>query len=155
MNSAKKIVIAIVIIILIAAVIWVIYDKQKVETLDTNSTQNIVKNPNDGLGDLANAIGAESNIASGELKENKVEENEVVEPPTTDNSSEVVKEPTTNREEKAKQLVEKEWGDMEGFYLSVDGMDAQGRYRIIVRDDQTAQVAIYLVDVEKETVVEQ
>jgi len=155
MNSARKIIIAILVLIIIAILIWVIYDNQKPETLDTNRTQNIVRNPNEGFSNLINQVMESGNTAKGSLEEKEEEKEEEIKPPTTSNSSEVLQEQTVDKEEKAKELAAKEWGDMEGFYLAVEGIDPEGRYRITVRDNQTARVATYIVDVDTEKVTEQ
>lgn len=149
-NSFIIAIVAIVFIIFIA--IWIYQEKQP-EALNIENSQNIVKDPNTGFVNLANAIFEEEENHNA-VENEPAQEEESIEPPTTDKSSEVIQEPTINKEEKAKQLVEQEWGDMEGFYLVVEGIDPEGRYRITVRDEQTALKGSYIVDVDKEKVTE-
>ncbi len=154
-DKGSALVVAIIVIVLIAFVVILIYDDKKPETFNVENSQNIVKDPNEGISNWINHIYEEANKVEENTIENEaVEENEVIEPPTTDESSEVITEPILNREEKVKQLVEQEWGDLEGFYLDIDLM-GDGRYRVIVRDENTADRGKYIVDVDKEKITEQ
>jgi len=153
MHNGKKIGIALILICVIALIVWVVYEQQKPEEMDKNPTQNIVKNPNDGIGALANQMIGEPNAVEGSLVE---KEEEPVAPPSTENSSEVIQESIPDKLEKAKELAAAEWGDMEGFYLYVDErVENEGIYTVEVHDaSDTALKCTYLVNVEKGTVEE-
>ena len=154
-DKGNALVIAIIVIVIIIFAAILIYQEKQPDMLNVENSQNIVKDPNTGFANLANAIFEEEEEEQPEVVENENRhEAEPIDPPTTDNSSEVIHQTTINKEEKAKQLVEQEWGDMEGFYLVVEGIDPEGRYRITVRDDQTALKGSYVVDVDKEKVTE-
>lgn len=154
MHNGKKIGIAIILLILIVAVIWVVYEQQKPEVVNGQNTQNVIKNPNNGMGSFANQTLGEGTIPEGSLT-GKEEEQEVV-PPSTENSSEVIEESIPDRKERAKELAAEQWGDMDGFYLNVDDrVDNEGRYTVEVRaSSDTALKCTYLVNVEKGTVEE-
>ena len=65
-------------------------------------------------------------------------------------------ESVTTREEKAVELVKKEWGSTDGVYFSNESIDAQGRYIVSVRDKMTTtSLAFYLVDIDKQLVTQQ
>lgn len=75
---------------------------------------------------------------------NTVEENDNKEPNKTNN--------TESNEEKAKKIVQNNWGDDNLVYYSYDGIDANGRYIICVREKSTTKALYwYYVDVETGT----
>lgn len=156
MHNGKKIGIAIILLILIVVVIWVVYEQQKPEVVNGQNTQNIVKNQNNGMGSFVNQTLGEGTIPEGSLTEKEEEEEQEVVPPSTENSSEVIEESISDRKERAKELAEEQWGDMDGFYLNVDDrVDNEGRYTVEVRaSSDTALKCTYLVNVEKGTVEE-
>lgn len=131
-KTVKKSLIIIAIVIVLFAIIWLVYDMLKKDTVDTSSDTNIVDG-NTGLDNIIN-----------DLFENDMIENDVIgnEPDTT--------EKTTSKEEKAIELAKKKWGSTSGVYFSNEGINSDGRYIVSVRDGKsTSSLAFYLVDVEK------
>ena len=149
-KTVKKSLIIIAIVIVLFAIIWLVYDMFKKDTVDTSSDTNIVDG-NTGLDNIINdlfendMIGNEienevtENVTSNSSKENDNTKNE---PDTT--------EKTTSKEEKAIELAKKKWGSTSGVYFSNEGINSDGRYIVSVRDGKsTSSLAFYLVDVEK------
>lgn len=149
-KTVKKSLIIIAIVIVLFAIIWLVYDMLKKDTVDTSSDTNIVDG-NTGLDNIINDL-FENDVIGNEI------ENEVTENVTSNSSKENdntknepdTTEKTTSKEEKAIELAKKKWGSTSGVYFSNEGINSDGRYIVSVRDGKsTSSLAFYLVDVEK------
>lgn len=149
-KTVKKSLIIIAIVIVLFAIIWLVYDMFKKDTVDTSSDTNIVDG-NTGLDNIIN------DLFENDMIENEIE-NEVTENVTSNSSKENdntknepdTTEKTTSKEEKAIELAKKKWGSTSGVYFSNEGINSDGRYIVSVRDGKsTSSLAFYLVDVEK------
>mgnify|MGYP004543568759 FL=1 len=149
-KTVKKSLIIIAIVIVLFAIIWLVYDMLKKDTVDTSSDTNIVDG-NTGLDNIIN------DLFENDMIENEIE-NEVTENVTSNSSKENdntknepdTTEKTTSKEEKAIELAKKKWGSTSGVYFSNEGINSDGRYIVSVRDGKsTSSLAFYLVDVEK------
>lgn len=153
------------IIIVLFGIIWFVYDMFKKEPVETNVNANLVDG-NAGLDNMINELF--ENIVDNEVAENGVNdktENEVAGDAEKDDNkkqeneedaTQLVTEDVTTREEKAIELVKKEWGSTDGVYFSNESIDTEGRYIVSVRDKKkTTSLAFYVVDVDKQLVTEQ
>lgn len=155
----KKIIGIIIIVVLILAVTWVVYESYRPEPTSINSS-NDLKDENEGFNNLINDVSTDEEtntiyeVANNEVNEeiDKDEENEDV----TDNSekgntsSETVEGSAKSREEKsvelAKEFYEKEYGSTEGIYFRYDSISGDGKYRVIASQSGGRTVAFLLVD---------
>lgn len=133
----KKILYVVIIVVLIIAGIFVA--KQISEKNDTKQTvANTLENTNKT--NEENEL-EENNTVVTEPEKNEVEENNVAEG-KDENAP----------EERAKQIVEANWGEDDTVYFSYDGKDENGRYIICVREKASTKALYwYYVDVETGT----
>lgn len=133
----KKILYIVIIIALIIAGIFVakkITEKDEAKQTVANTLENTSKT------DKENKL-EESNTVVAEPEKNEVEENNVAEG-KDENAP----------EERAKQIVEANWGKDDTVYFSYDGKDENGRYIICVREKASTKALYwYYVDVETGT----
>lgn len=135
----------IVIIIIIGAIVGFVYLLK-----DTEPNTQVNSNTKDNTLDF--------NEISSDKKENDLNE-EVVneEENTTENevSSETFEEEPKTEQDKAINIVKTDWagnGNSQNVKFTADGMDANGRYIISVRDkDTTEALAFYTVNVSDKT----
>lgn len=158
-KTVKNSLIVIAIVVVLFGIIWFVYDVFKKEPVDANVNANLA-DENTGLDNIINDLF--ENVQANEQTENVVDENitnNQKEEKQEDKTNEVISESTesvTTREEKAVELVKKEWGSTDGVYFSNESVDSQGRYIVSVRDKKTtASLAFYLVDVDKQLVTQQ
>ena len=171
-KTVKNSLIIISILIVLFGIIWIVYDMVKKEPKDTDVNANVLDG-NTGLDNMINTLF--DNTVENEQTENEIS-NTVTNRDEEDKDTEVddhkkdenqdgkkeneeqesTTESATAREEKAIELVKKEWGTTDGVYFSNESIDAQGRYIVSVRDrNTTASIMFYLVDVDKKLVTEQ
>lgn len=159
-KTVKNSLIVIAIVVVLFGIIWFVYDVFKKEPVDANVNANLA-DENTGLDNIINDLF--ENVQANEQTENVVENENITnnqkEEKQEDKTNEVISESTesvTTREEKAVELVKKEWGSTDGVYFSNESVDSQGRYIVSVRDKKTtASLAFYLVDVDKQLVTQQ
>lgn len=155
-KTVKNSLIVIAIVVVLFAIIWFVYDIFKKEPVDTNVNANLA-DENTGLDNIINDLF--ENVQTNEQIENENITNNQKEEKQEDKTNEVISESTesvTTREEKAVELVKKEWGSTDGVYFSNESVDSQGRYIVSVRDKKTTvSLAFYLVDVDKQLVTQQ
>ncbi len=159
-KTVKNSLIVIAIVVVLFAIIWFAYDVFKKEPVDANVNANLA-DENTGLDNIINDLF--ENVQTNEQTENVVENENITnnqkEEKQEDKTNEVISESTesvTTREEKAVELVKKEWSSTDGVYFSNESVDSQGRYIVSVRDKKTtASLAFYLVDVDKQLVTQQ
>lgn len=121
------------------------------------------KDPNDkDLIDVENEyINSTNTYNENTINENQIEENNTVDENTTSNvigreekeSEEESKKSSGNNDQKAIELVKKEWGDDESsVYFNIENKNGT-KYKITVRSSETTEaIAWYDVDVETEKV---
>lgn len=170
-KSTKKIIGITVIILLILAIIWVVYESVKPQPASIQ-TSNELPNENLGIENIINDLfenevsnTVENEIVNEVMNEvvNQTENENVNKNNETssdinenNNDSETVTGTTTSREEKAVELAkkyyEKEYGNSDGIYFDNQGVYGDGRY--IVRAGSAGNgVNMYLlVDLNTEIV---
>ncbi len=145
----KSTYIGIVIIILLMLFVLVIF----AFTGDTkNTSSNVEKNvinkeeqkENKQVNEQTNEI--ESNEIVNQEVENSIPE-EGTQPEENVISTETFEESPKTAEEKALELVKKDWGEGANIEFSIDGIDGNGNYIITVRNSQTTEaLAFYNVN---------
>ena len=84
---------------------------------------------------------------------NQISENEVINEITNEmlneemQSTETFEESPKTAEEKAIDIVQKDWGKDASVNFSVEGMDGNGNYIVTVRNSDTVALAFYSVNV--------
>lgn len=151
-KTVRNSLIVIGIVIAIFIITWIIYDIFKKEPVDANIINTNLTDENTGLDNFINELF--DNVIVNETAENVIantENNEDIEKKEEiDNASNVS---VTSKEERAIELVEKEWGGSDGVYFSNESIDNQGRYIVSVRDKRTTDsLAFFVVDIDKELV---
>ena len=161
-KTVRNSLIIIGIIIVLFGIVWIVYDMVKKEPADATIDMNLADG-NTGLDNLINTLfendienEQEENVVQNEISDEKNQEDK----DKDDNKGNAVTgsttESATTREEKAVELVKKEWGTTDGVYFSNESIDSNGRYIVSVRDKKTtASIMFYLVDVDKKLVTEQ
>lgn len=161
-KNTKKIIGIVIILVLILAVVWVVYESFKPEPASINSS-NELPDENKGLDNLINDVMMnEINNTVNEVSNNEIDEDtdknegNSQNGETTDNSedgnnnSETVDGSATTREEKAiklaKEYYEKEYGSTDGIYFRYDSISGDGKYRVIASQSGGRTVAFLLVD---------
>lgn len=157
-KTVKNSLILIAIVVVIFGIIWFAYDAVKEKPEDTKQVNTNLVDENAGLDNVINQLfenatptdkGTENKVEENKIKDtdknNKNEDNKKNEESEEQTSSESI----TSKEERAVELVKKEWGDTEGLYFSNDAIDSEGRYIVSVHDKSTTNtLAFFLVDVE-------
>lgn len=120
----------------------------------SNPSGNIIKTN-------ANTVENEvSNTVKNEMHEDEIQnevEGNVVEEETNKNtidntvSSETFTESPQTAEEKAINLVKKDWGQDNNVKFSVEGINQNGYYIVVVRNNSTEALAFYTVDLNNQT----
>ena len=156
-KTVKNSLIIIAIVVVLFGMIWLVYDMLKKEPVDTKVNANLA-DENTGLDNIINDLF--DNSQTNEQKENVIESENITnsqkEEDKTNEVSDGNIESVTTREERAVELVKKEWGSTDGVYFSNESVDSQGRYIVSVRDKKTTtSLAFYLVDVDKQLVTQQ
>ena len=135
-KRTKKVIGAVIAIVLILVVIWLVYESVKPETASINPV-NELPNENMGLDNIINDLfeNIETNNVNVDETVNEIM-NEVddgeTEKVTENSNSEVVPGTTTSREERAVELAKeyyaKEYGSTEEVYFTCQEINADGRY---------------------------
>ena len=156
-KTVKNSLLVVAIVIIIFAIIWLTYDLFKKEPVNANVEDTNLADENTGLDNIINELF--DNVIVNEMTGNTIEDNknEVDENKNGQNTNQSSStESVTSKEEKAIELVKKQWGDTSGVYFSNMSIDNQGRYIVSVNDKgSTKTLAFFVVDVEKELVTKQ
>lgn len=167
-KTKKKSLIIIAIVVILFIIVCLVYEEMKTEPVDANITNTSLVDENTGLDNIINELFED--VTTNEEVENEVEEENIQKEDTNTNAEnkgdeneledkeEDVSstESVTSKQEKAINLVKKEWGGDDGVYFSNESIDSQGRYIVSVRDKGTTNsLAFFLVDVDKELVTKQ
>lgn len=135
MNKKVLMYLGAIIIVIIVAVICTCKIFKKAESVPTVTDVNDVNNMTNEIEkkkENQNVNSSETEIKNEDKKENK-------------NTSE-------SKEEKAKKIVQDNWGEDDTVYYSYDGIDANGKYIICVREKATTKALYwYYVDVDSGT----
>lgn len=166
-KSAKKIIIGVIMLVLILAIIWAIYETMKPEPVSIEAT-NELPNENMGVDDVTNDF--LQNEVINDIEENKIvnettdksESNEVVENESSkddkESDTEVISGTNMSRNEKAieiaKKYYEEEYGSIDGVYFDNQGIYNDGRYIVRAGTAGQSMNLFLLVNIESELVEE-
>lgn len=153
MNKKTKValvilVIALIIVVAIAVVAFINpFNEKETGTEAFNDTQINEEINNTETNNVENNE-QENNVVNEEVNntENVTNTDEQQQPSTSDNAN-------NSNEEKAIELVKKEWGEDDSVYFDLAGITSDGKYRVSVNKD-TRVLAWYIVDIENETVTQ-
>ena len=145
-KNVKNIILIVLFIVVIAVILGVGYKiiNKNENTIEegnaiNETSQNMEINVNTATENVVNET--ENNVIENSTTENKQEVNEV-------DKTEVMQESGANNEEKAINIVKKDWGTTDGVYFVTMGIDASGKYIVTVNDSNTTgTLAWYSVDV--------
>lgn len=146
--NKKTIIILIMLIIIIGIICGIAFSKNSSKNVSTN-TQKQEENT---------IVNEEINNNTNKIVENVIDENNIVENTqitTTSPEEEQGKSKTDN--EKAIEIVEKDWGtQVDGIKFNVEGVDSKGRIVVVVRNTETTQaLQFYYVDITNKTFVKE
>lgn len=141
-------IIVITLIILAGIICAVVYDQAKKAvpstTVDTNNINNMQENDN-----LTNKV--DNNETQNEVVQNEIIENEITSN-TQEGENKTPENNSKTEEEKAIQIVKKDYKQSENVEFSSEGTDSEGNRIIVVRDPETTQaLAFYYVNISNST----
>lgn len=145
--NKKTIIILIILIIIIGIICGIAFSK--------NTSKNAIENTQK---QKENTItNEETNNNTNEITENIIDENNIVENTQITNTSPEEQEKPKNDNEKAIEIVEKDWGKQgDGIKFNIEGMDQKGRIVVVVTNVETTQaLQFYYVDVANKTFVKE
>lgn len=158
-KGTKKVIGAIIIILLILAVIWLVYESIKPKPVSINTT-NELPNENMGIDNVINVLF--ENVVTNAIENNEVvneisneiqveEENtESQENNDDNNESEIVEGTNSSREERAvelaKEFYEEEYGNSDKVYFSCEEINGDGRYIVRAGNAGSGKNMFLLVD---------
>lgn len=138
------IILAIVIIIIAAIlIVWFAFPspRRTNETIGTVVAGNEVKETTENVIENTQENVQENTQANEEIQTPVVEENTQSE--TTNTSSETFEESPETEEERAIAIARGDYGTAENVKFSVEGIQADGRYIVSVRDSSTTEALVY------------
>lgn len=136
----KKTILITCVILAIFALCFIFAKPKTNETSANNINKNNVNN-NVNENEVSNVVNEMTN---------EVMLNEIVEDTNTVSSETFEESPKTD-EEKAIDMVKKDWGTTNNVNFSMQGMDENGRFIIVVTNSQTKVLAFYTVNVKNNT----
>lgn len=141
-RKTSIIIIIILVIMLIAIGIFMFGEMKKGNTSKPTNTNTLENSNNQIVNQIANET--TENTLANEIENNTAIEN------TTENTTiptETFEETPKTAEEKAINIVKKDWGEEKNVDIAIDGMDSNGNYIVAVRDSSTTEAkAFYTVN---------
>lgn len=150
----KKIIyIGVCILIVVLLIVIGVFAFPKNETEKNNNMKNMTI-----LNEAHNEQKEEKSTEQNEIMENEIT-NTIVKEEVTNNeianpgtSTETLEENPKTAQEKAIEIVKRDWKESTNVEFSVSGMDENGNYRITVTNSQTTEaLAFYTVNVSNQT----
>ncbi len=153
-ETTKKNIITVIIVGLILVIIYLTFDVIKSKKqLAVDTDNNAILNENNT--NLKNEVvenTTNSNVENTSVTEN-TQNTETTSNTENKNDDEIYNEPLISKEEKAIELVKKDWGSSDGVYFTKVAINSRGNYVISVNDSNTSKtLAFYEVDLNNETV---
>lgn len=145
--NKKVLAVVIILIIIIGIICGIAFSKNSRKNIDTNTEKeekNTITNEQ-----MENDV--------NEVEENNIDENNVLENTQTSNVPEEPSEKPKTDNEKAIEIVEKDWGKQgDGIKFNIEGVDKNGRIVVVVTNTETTQaLQFYYVDVANKTFVKE
>lgn len=149
----RNIIVILVILIMIIAICFFAFtgnNKKSKENTQTSATINLTQNETI----IENIVEEEENTQN--MQENQdntvVEENKQIENKTNNTTSEVLEDTPATSEEKAINIVKKDCKDETNIEITVEGMNENGDYIVVVRNAETTEAkAFYSVNITSQT----
>lgn len=166
-KSTKNILGILIIVILILAILWMVYENMKTEPASVHTT-NELTDENKELDNIINdlfeneIVNEETNvinkIVNETVNEDEKTDNETVNKEENNGMSETVEGTTLSREEKAieiaKEYYKEKYGSTDGIYFSCEEVNGDGRYIVRAGSAGTINNKFLLVDIDTELVTE-
>lgn len=145
MNKNIKTILLIMLVIIVIAVIAIFGFNILSKNENVNETQNSINATSQNMQSAVNEIEknivneSQNNVIENEVENKQVENNvnNVAENVVTNQTTEVLENDGASNEEKAINIVKKDWGTTEGVYFVTMGIDASGKYIVTVNDSST------------------
>jgi len=134
----KKILSVVIILIVIMLGTYIFNLQNNNEKENTNTINNIEENKE---------ITQQSNV----VDTNEITNDIVINEMENTISSETLEQSPKTSEEKAIDIAKKDWGNVRGVNFSVQGMDGNGNYIVVVSDSNTVALAFYSVNIKDGT----
>lgn len=171
-KNTKIIIIAIVIIVLLAAMIWVVYESFKSEPASIGET-NVLPNENMGIDNVTNEFleegtnninetnSLDTNVVANELEDEQVSSEATTNEANDNNGnkdSEKVYGTVADREaravELAKEYYEEEYGNADELNFDYEALNGDGRYIVRAGKPGVGRNKFFYVDIDTEIVEE-
>ena len=175
-QNVKKIIIAVIILILLLAIIWIVYEQFKLETAESGNT-NILPNENTGIDNVTNEFTEDANlineinsedgniIANEVTNEEKNSNEDKNEQSKNENSgsnngkdSEKVYGTVEERQERAvelaKEFYEEKYGNSDELNFDYEALNGDGRYIVRAGTPGFGVNKFFFVNLETEIVEE-
>lgn len=171
-KNTKIIIIAIVIIVLLAAMIWVVYESFKSEPASIGET-NVLPNENMGIDNVTNEFleegtnninetnSVDTNVVANELEDEQVSSEATTNEANDNNGnkdSEKVYGTVADREaravELAKEYYEEEYGNADELNFDYEALNGDGRYIVRAGKPGVGRNKFFYVDIDTEIVEE-
>lgn len=149
----RNIIVILVILIMIIAICFFAFtgnNKKSKENIQTSATINLTQNETI----IENIVEEEENTQNIQENQNNtvVEENKKIENKTNNTTSEVLEDTPATSEEKAINIVKKDCKDETNIEITVEGMNENGDYIVVVRNAETTEAkAFYSVNITSQT----
>lgn len=145
MNKNIKTILLIMLVIIVIAVIAIFGFNILSKNENVNETQNSINATSQNMQSAVNGTEknivneSQNNVIENEVENKQVENNvnNVAENVVTNQTTEVLENDGASNEEKAINIVKKDWGTTEGVYFVTMGIDASGKYIVTVNDSST------------------
>lgn len=157
MKRKYKIIISSIVVIVFITTIFLVYGINK-KAKEVANRANTVDNESNTIPNDVNE-NTLNEIENDEIDNTNVNQEQNTDINTSVNNTEAEQEENkteetniTNPEEKAIQLVKKDWGEDSTIKVTFEGIDNDGKYIVGIRDQETTYIKYwYYVDVQKET----
>ena len=142
----KKWLITIILILMIVAICSFVFTGNKTKNNGKNEIDNLEQNVI--LNEIVNENTIDENIVTDENEDN----NEEAIQNTQTESRETLEEAPATAEQKAINIVKKDWKDSNNVSIDIQGMDENGSYVVVVRNSKTTEaLAFYNVNISNGT----
>ena len=148
----KKVIIAIILVIMVILIgVFIFGGSKKNNKTNETTNANVAKNES-SINNVANEVTNEvANTVVNEIANTENTQSNIQNTGTSSSTETFEEEPKT-AEEKAINIVKKDWGEDKSVDIAVDGMDNNGNYIVAVRNSETTEAkAFYTVNVQKGT----
>lgn len=145
MDKKTKIIIAVLVLMIVAIIVFLCSTYAKDFLGKTNSNDNTIQAMNETTEVVENKV----EVVENTIEENTVQEPVVEEPEETEEPEEEVQEENSevqdgNYEQNAIEIVKKDMGNADGLSFQVED-NGNGSYDVCVRDENSRAVAWYTV----------